>query len=131
MPPDDGTAHLSPESLLTEIRSGADISFDDLLAVIDRFFLFTPTAFDNGTGDRRICNSHDQNQGSCRIFAFGLVHGLDQQETLACFGEHFRAVVADPDGDDHPNIRCFMESGWSGVHIHGTPLTPRPGDGNA
>ena len=27
---------------------------------------------------------------------------------------YYRDVLATPDGDDHPNIRNFMKSGWEG-----------------
>lgn len=55
------------------------------------------------------------NEGSCKVFSFGKLASLSPEETLACFGEHYRSVVADPAGDSHGNIRAFMKTGWEGV----------------
>ena len=44
-----------------------------------------------------------------------MLAGLSKEETLALFGGYYRDVVATPEGDDHPNIRNFMKSGWDGV----------------
>ena len=44
-----------------------------------------------------------------------MLAGLSKEETLALFGGYYRDVVATPEGDDHPNIRNFMKSGWEGV----------------
>lgn len=66
------------------------------------------------------------NEGSCKVFSFGKITGLSAAETLACFGEHYRSVVADPSGDSHGNIRAFMESGWEGVSFSdGLALSPK------
>ena len=67
-----------------------------------------------------------ENEGSCKVFAFGKIAGLSSVETLACFGEHYRGVLADPEGDSHGNIRAFMESGWDGVEFpDGLSLSPK------
>lgn len=66
------------------------------------------------------------NEGSCKVFAFGKIVGLSPEDTLACFGEHYRGVLADPDGESHGNIRAFMASGWGGVDFpDGLPLSPK------
>lgn len=57
------------------------------------------------------------NEGSCKVLAFGKIAELSSGEALACFGEHYRGVLADPEGDSHGNIRAFMESGWNGVEF--------------
>lgn len=57
------------------------------------------------------------NEGSCKVFSFGKIAELSSRETLACFGQHYRGVIADPEGDSHGNIRAFMESGWDGVEF--------------
>lgn len=61
------------------------------------------------------------NEGSCKIFSFGKIAGLSEAETLACFGEHHRSVVADPSGSSHGNIRAFMERGWEGISFPDGP----------
>lgn len=66
------------------------------------------------------------NEGSCKVFAFGKIAVLSAEEVLACFGEHYRGVLADPSGDSHGNIRAFMESGWDGVDFpDGLPLSAK------
>lgn len=92
--------------------------FEDTLALIDRFFDFAPTAFQNGP----IVNSPDDNTASCRILALGQLAGLSEQQTLACFGRHYHTVIDDPTGASHANIRQFMSTGWSGVRFEGQPL---------
>lgn len=108
-------------------RLGRDdaLIFEETLAIIDEFYDFTPTAFSNGIGDEILYNPPDRNQGSCRLFAFGKLNDLDEKQLLACFGEHYRHVLADPDGKDHANIRTFMRNGWQGIRFEGEPLRLR------
>jgi hypothetical protein len=101
------------------------IEFDDTIAAIDGAYHYTPTAFRNGG----VRNAVGQNSGSCKIFAFARLQGLGQAETLASFGRYYRDdVLQHPDGDDHPNIRSFMRSGWAGIAFEGEALRPRQGD---
>ncbi len=95
------------------------IEFIDTMAVINATYQFTPTEFSNGS----LNNNADQNNGSCKIFAFGLLNDLSEQQTLACFGTYYRDdVLKNPDGDDHQNIRNFMQTGWQGINFKGQPL---------
>jgi len=57
------------------------------------------------------------------VFAFGQIHQLTKLQTLTLFGEHYRDVVATPQGDDHQNIRQFMQHGWDGVLFSQLALT--------
>ena len=50
-----------------------------------------------------------------------MLAGLSKEETLALFGGYYRDVVATPEGDDHPNIRNFMKSGWDGAAALSNP----------
>jgi hypothetical protein len=95
------------------------VEFSDTMAVIDANYHFTPTEFSNGP----LSNAADQNNGSCKIFAFGQLHDLSKEQTLACFGDYFRIeVLQNPDGGDHQNIRNFMVSGWQGINFKGQAL---------
>ena len=109
---------LSLETFLDRIRSGNPVSFEETLAVIEQHYEFTPTAFRNGT----LSNSAEENQGSCRVFAFAQQHQLNREETLACFGQHYRDVLSTPTGESHQNIRNFMKTGWAGIELQGSPL---------
>lgn len=98
------------------------IQFEDSMTVIESNYNFTPTTFRNG----EILNEAGQNNGSCKILAFGQLNGLSVDETLACFGKFYREdVLGNPEGEDHQNIRNFMQSGWDGVSFHGAALMPK------
>lgn len=94
------------------------VTFAATLAVIDAHYDFTPTAFTNG----ELENTAGENNGSCKIFAFGQLHQLSAEQAVAAFGEHYRGVLADPTGQGHQNIRNFIKHGWAGIHYQGQPL---------
>lgn len=94
--------------------------FADLMQVIEDNYSYEPTAFDNG----ELHNEAGQNEGSCKLFAFAKIHGLDEKQTLNCFGIYYRDdVLNDPNGNDHGNIRQFMKTGWSGIKLSDQVLT--------
>lgn len=98
------------------------ISFDDTMAVIEANYTFSPTAFKNGNTE----NTANTNNGSCKIFAFGLLNNLSQAQTLACFGDFYRKdVLENPEGDSHQNIRNFMQTGWDGIKFAGEALSAK------
>ncbi len=109
--------------LLQRLNTTPDsIGFSDTIAVIDAHYTFTPTAFHNGT----LRSEAGQNNGSCKIFSFGKLHGLTPRQTLACFGDYYRKdVLGNPQGTDHQNIRNFMQTGWEGVIFEGEALRPK------
>lgn len=116
---------MTPETLIAKIRAGEMLDFATTLAVIDSCFEYTPVAFFNGLEERRFVNRAGENEGSCKVFGFASLHGLTEQETLTLFGEHYRHVLATPQGDDHRNIRTFMQDGWEGIHFDQQPLKAR------
>ncbi len=97
------------------------LDFAETIAFIDGQYLFHPTAFSNGA----VSNDAGQNNGSCKIFAFAQREQLTPQQTLSLFGQFYQDVLASPAGDDHANIRSFMQHGWAGIQFKGTALTPR------
>ncbi|MCB1614674.1 MAG: HopJ type III effector protein [Pseudomonadales bacterium] len=112
------------DELLQLIRTSPEsVSFTQVIEIIDTCFHFTPKPFINGT----VNNPAGENQGACKIFAFAQDYRLDQEQTLACFGDYYRIdVLQRPEGKDHANIRQFMKSGPSGVLFHeGSPLRNR------
>lgn len=95
------------------------IAFNDTIATIDALYDFTPTAFTNGA----LTNEAGQNNGSCKLFSFALLHKLSPQQTLHCFGDYYRKdVLGNPQATDHQNIRNFMKSGWEGIRFEGDAL---------
>lgn len=116
---------MSIEYLLEQIRHHPEtVAFAQVLEVIADHYDYTPGTFSNG-GTKSAAGS---NEGSCKIFAFALLHGLDKQHTLACFGKYYREdVLSNPAGSDHTNIRNFMEHGWEGIHFAQPVLVAKSG----
>ncbi|MDO6598927.1 HopJ type III effector protein [Tenacibaculum sp. 1_MG-2023] len=94
------------------------IIFAETMQVIEDNYTFTPTAFTNGD----IKNNAGENSGSCKLFAFAKLQKLQKEETLFCFGEHYKSVLEDKNGDSHQNIRNFMKSGFEGLSFNGEAL---------
>ncbi|MDP1541204.1 MAG: HopJ type III effector protein [Moraxellaceae bacterium] len=96
--------------LLTGLRQHT-LDFEDAQAFIATNYQYQPVAFQNGNQH----NAAGSNEGSCRIFAFGLLNELSAEDILLCFGRFYRDVLATPDGTDHNNIRQFMQHGLAGL----------------
>jgi len=100
------------------------IEFSETIYLIDHYYHYTPVAFANGD----LHNAAGDNEGSCKIFAFALMHGLTEAQTLACFGHYYRdEVLGNPEGGDHQNIRQFIKQGWQGVRFVAAPLEIKNG----
>ena len=99
----------------------ADHRFADTLGFIERHYDYRPSGFHNGP----LYNRADENQGSCRILAMALDLGLSDDQALACFGEHYQSVLADPNGSGHANIRALMQHGLAAVRFDQPPLKRR------
>ena len=97
------------------------LQFNETMSLIDALYYFTPTAFSNGNTQ----NGAGENNGSCKLFAFAKLNGFSEPQTLALFGEFYRDVLASPDGDDHQNIRNFMQTGWAGIQFSGIALVEK------
>jgi len=96
-----------------------NVEFKQVMQVINENYHYQATAFTNGEA----VNEAGTNEGSCKIFAFAHLNKLNQAQTLACFGDFYRTdVLANPDGDDHANIRNFMMTGWPGIKFNAIAL---------
>lgn len=95
--------------------------FADVLAFIDQHYDYRPVSFTNGTQ----YNSAGTNKDSAKIFGFAQLHRLSQSDTLTLFCEHYKAVLANPSGTDHPNIRNFRFWGWRAFAMPINPLTAK------
>ncbi|GAB3481564.1 HopJ type III effector protein [Azotobacter salinestris] len=102
------------------LRSGEHV-FADTLAFIAGHYDYRPSAFANGPVE----NAAGQNEGSCKTLGLALLEGFGDEEALLAFGEHYRAVLADPEGSDHGNIRALMRTGLAGVRFESQPLGRR------
>jgi hypothetical protein len=97
------------------------IEFSDTMDVIEENYDFIPAKFTNNGS----VNEENENNGSCKIFGFGLLNSLTKQQTLACFGRYYRDdVLPHPEADDHQNIRNFIKSGWDGIYFSSATLIP-------
>ncbi|HCS06392.1 type III effector [Pseudomonas lundensis] len=105
-------------TLRASLNSGEHV-FADTLAFIAEHYDYQPQAFTNGDVE----NAAGQNEGSCKTVGLALLEGLSDQETLLAFGEHYRSVLATPEGSDHGNIRALIAHGLAGVKFTARPLT--------
>jgi len=108
------------EQLPTLIKSLKDnlLPFKEVIAFIETYYQHQPTAFRNG----ELYNEATQNQGSAKVFTFAQLNGLDKEDTLYLFAEHYQSVLNNPGGADHQNIRQFMIHGWPGIVFEGQAL---------
>ncbi len=111
------------EQFLQQLRNDPEsINFSETMAVIDANYVFSETAFTNGGHQ----NAAGANSGSCKLFAFAKLQGLNKTETLLCFGAYYRDdVLGNAAGDDHQNIRNFMQNGWDGIRFAAEPLVKK------
>jgi hypothetical protein len=106
-----------PDSL-AQLLAQPDFAFNQLLTWLDEHYNFTPTAFQNGSQH----NPAGQNNGACRWLYLAQQLQLSPEQTLQGFAEHYQAVLRTPDGQDHGNIRQFMQQGFAGLQFEGAPL---------
>lgn len=95
--------------------------FSDTLAFIAAHYDYQPSRFMNGSVE----NAAGENEGSCKTLGLALLEGFSTEEALLAFGEHYQAVLANPSGSDHRNIRALMETGLPGVRFDQQPLSRR------
>jgi hypothetical protein len=115
----------SLETFIAKIKQGQPVAFKETIDVIGQNYDYRPTRFTNGLDDDRVVNEAGSNEGSCKIFYFGRLHELSENETLALFGEHYAEVLSNPNGEGHQNIRTFMRCGWPGIAFDGEALVRR------
>jgi len=118
---------MSTDKLIQKIKTRPDaVSFNEAIESITSNYNYTPSHFSNGVTNDRVINEAGSNEGSCKIFAFAKLNGLDERQTLNCFGDYYRDdVLNNPDGDDHANIRTFMRHGWAGIHFEQDALSAK------
>lgn len=113
---------------LDRVKTGQNVAFNETMAIIADYYDYQPTEFSNGV-QQPLLNEAGRNEGSCKIFAFAKLQGLDQAQTLALFGDYYRIdVLENPQGSDHQNIRNFMRDGWDGIEFKSEALTAKHAD---
>lgn len=115
------------EQLISTLKSDPDtVTFEQVMETISENYAYFPVRFTNGIDDDLVSNEAATNEGSCKIFAFGQLNQLNEEETLACFGKFYRDdVLKNPQGTDHANIRIFMKYGWPGIRFNQPPLVKK------
>ena len=99
-----------------------DVKMDDVIAVIDAEFEYTDVGFSVGA----IENKPGTNVKSSKILSYAYLTKMDTETALKCYGEVYREVKADPNGDSHGNIRALMKGGTECVKFpFGLSLTPK------
>lgn len=102
----------SVEDFISRINNQPDeVMFDEVITLIDAHHNFSSAGFDNG--QQR--NEAGENSGSCKVLSFAQLYSLTQDQALALFGQYYRDVKATPTGDDHQNIRQFMQHSFAGL----------------
>ncbi|MCB5162744.1 HopJ type III effector protein [Marinomonas algarum] len=114
---------LNTQTLIEKVNNTPDqVQFKEVIEVIECEYDFTPTAFTNGTQN----NAINENNGSCKIFSLASMLQFDQAATLNLFGDFYRVdVLENPTGEDHQNIRQFIENGWEGIRFSGSALAKK------
>jgi hypothetical protein len=107
--------------LMKLVAEPANIDLEETLRVIDENYDFVPGEYRNG-GE---VIAADKTR-SRKIFAFAILNRLTVEQTLNCFGAHYRAdVLGKPEGNDHQVIRLFMKHGFNGLEFDHFPLSAR------
>lgn len=115
---------MSLNTFLKKIHDHTPVSFNETIAVISDNYCYHASEFSNGLNEHKLINLAGTNEGSCKIFAFALIHQLTESQTLNLFGDYYRVdVLTDPNGSGHQNIRNFMRDGWQGIVFKNTALT--------
>jgi HopJ type III effector protein len=116
---------MSVEDFLKRVKQGDRVAFAETQSLITRNYRYTPVRFLNGLGSDVIENEAGVNEGSCKIFSFALLHGLEKDATLSLFGDYYWIdVLQNPGVENHLNIRNFIQYGWEGIRFSGPALTP-------
>lgn len=110
-------------STFREKLAANSVDFAETMALVEKWYDVHGSAFTNGLDEQKAENAKGQNEGSLKVFALGRLNGFTPELTLACFGEHYRDVLATPEGSDHQNIRQFMRHGWAGIRFESVPMT--------
>jgi hypothetical protein len=101
---------------------GDTVMFEEVMELIDVHYTDQLLEFRNGDMN----NAADENAGSAKVLSYAALSQLDKDTTLKLWGQHYRDVLKDPDGDSHQNIRNFMKTGWEGVPFeNGIALTSK------
>ena len=110
---------MNTNEYLEKLRSGVKMTFSDFTNLIDQEYEFLNVAFKNNNH----MISKEENQGSAKVFCFGLMYSLSEEDTIRCFGEHYQSVISEPENhNSHLNIRSFISNGWKGVLINQNAL---------
>lgn len=91
--------------------SGDSLTFEEFIEMVDENYESQLLQFKNGDME----NMPGENEGSAKVLSYAALANLDKEMTLKLWGQYYREVLADPEGDSHQNIRNFMKYGWEGV----------------
>lgn len=117
------------KDFITKAKLNPDgIMFSDTMKIVDTYCDYMKKSF--AVGD--VTSEAGENEGSSKMFSLARLLHLDRKDpgprfmlseeadinaSLVLFGEIYRDVLANPAGDDHPNIRSAMKCGWSGIRF--------------
>jgi len=100
-----GIAKSPVHRLVLCVEASIDLEFADVTGAIRSSLVFdADVSFAVGS----LVSQKGQNLGSLHVLAFAKLMGWNKKLTLRLWGEHYRAVLDEPAGAAHPNIRNFM-----------------------
>ena len=102
-----------------------ELKFQYVIDTINANYDFSPTPFRVFPG--ALLNAAGTNEGACRVLAFAKDQSIDSQKdvVLELFAEHYDAVLANPNGAKHQNIRLVMQHGAEEVEFSCWPLSKK------
>ena len=103
---------LECKSFAEKIKSNDDMSktltYQDTIDFIDKHYTYFAVPFQCGD----ISYEPNVKTGAAKIFSFGLMTQMNEEQTLRLFGEYYRDLKPE---DDRPNMRNFLKYGWRGI----------------
>ena len=79
------------------------VNFEETIALIDEHYFYVEVPFSNGD----LTNAANENVGSAKVLAFGLITQMTKEQTLSMFGDFYRNLSAD--GSDHEHSQFHEE----------------------
>mmetsp|Transcript_20097 Transcript_20097/g.40238 ORF Transcript_20097/g.40238 Transcript_20097/m.40238 type:complete len:208 (+) Transcript_20097:51-674(+) len=117
------TLHPDAELFLQNVEMNPEgFTFNEFIEMVEGCYETGLIEWSNGSQK----NPPGTNEGSAHVLSLAALADLPKEKALLLWAEHYRDVLATPDGDDHQNIRQFMEKGWDGVDFsNGISLTKK------
>ncbi len=110
-------------NIIQSLESASD--FAEVISILNKRFKFSSTGFTNN--GHKNDEGDSKSKGSLKLLAvLKFINYSDKDNPAQFFKEHYESVVADPDGDSHPNIRHLMKGSLKDVHFYTSVIPAIP-----